>query len=94
MFWTVSSRRQSAERQTPGLYDRRKRSSERFGGDQHLLNVIAVRALKGTEVESDSRRHDASEHHASTASWTRRALDSNTDIVRQKIGFLHVLSLK
>jgi hypothetical protein len=68
--------------QAARLCNRRKGSSERFGGDQHFLNVIAVRALKGAEVESDSCGHDASEHHASTAPWAGGALDLNADIVR------------
>jgi hypothetical protein len=84
----------SADRASSALCNRRKRSSERFRGDHHFLNVIAFRALKGAEVESDACGHDASEHHASTAPWAGGALDSNTDIVRQKVGFLHVLPLK
>ena len=58
------------------------------------MNVLALRALKGVEVESNSCGHDTKEHHASMAPWAGRALDLNTDIVRQKIRFLHMLPLE
>jgi hypothetical protein len=53
------------------------------------VNVIALRALEGAEVETNAGGHDASEHHPSMALWAGRALDSNIDMVRQEIGFLH-----
>jgi hypothetical protein len=76
------------------LCNRRERSSECFGGDHHLVNVIALRALKGAEVVPNSCGHNASEHHASMAHWAGGTLDSSIDMVRQKIGFLHDASLE
>jgi hypothetical protein len=76
------------------LYNRRERSSECFGGDHHLVNVTALRALKGAEVVPNSCGHNASEHHAGMALWAGGTLDSSIDMVRQKIGFLHDASLE
>jgi hypothetical protein len=58
------------------------------------VNMLALRALKGVEVESNSCGHDTKEHHASMAPWAGMALDLNTDIVWQKIRFLHMLPLE
>jgi hypothetical protein len=71
------------------LSDWRQGLSERFGSDQHLMNVIALRALKGAEVETNTCGRDASEHHAGMASRAGGALDANIDMVRQEIAFLH-----
>jgi hypothetical protein len=53
------------------------------------VNVVALRALKGAEVKANACRDNAGEHHASMASRAGRALDLNTDMVGQEIGFLH-----
>lgn len=66
----------------------------RFGGDSHLVNVIALRALKRAEVEPRARRHDAREHHGSMASGASWPLDVSIDVVGKKMGFLHDASLK
>jgi hypothetical protein len=62
--------------------------SNAIGLNYHLVNVVALRALKGVEVETDPRGHDASEHHVCTALWASRAMDVNVDVVGQ-VGFLH-----
>lgn len=67
---------------------------ERFGGDHHLLGVVAVRALKDPKVETDAYRHDASEHHVSVAPWAGGALDLNVDVIGQRMRFWHNASLK
>jgi hypothetical protein len=71
----------------------RKRLSERLIGDHHLVNMIASRALKGAEVETNPYGHDASEHHAGMASRASGAVDANIDMGRQQMGFLHDASL-
>ena len=70
-----------------------KRATERVSGDHHLVNVIALRALKRAEVETQPCRHDASEHHMSTALWTNGALNLNVDTVKQGMRFWHNASL-
>jgi hypothetical protein len=63
--------------------------TECIGLNQHLVNVIALRALKRADIETHTCRHDASEHHVSAALWASRAMDVKVDVVRQEIGFLH-----
>ena len=53
------------------------------------MSVVALRALKGVEVETHTCGHDASEHHVSMALCASRAMDVKVDVVRQEIGFLH-----
>jgi hypothetical protein len=69
-------------------------SPERFSGDQDLVNVLALRALERAEVETYACRHDAREHHESTALWASWAMNVKAYIVRQQIGVLHDASLK
>ena len=57
------------------------------------MNVFALRALKGVEVETHACGHDASEHHVSMALSASRAMNVKVDVVRQEIGFLHDASL-
>ena len=57
--------------------------------NHHLVNVVALRALKRAEVETHTCGHDASEQHASMALWASGAMDLDVDIVRQEIGFSH-----
>jgi hypothetical protein len=71
----------------------RKRATERFVGDHYLVNLIALRALKRAEVETQTRGHDASEHHMSAALWANRAFNLNVDTVRQGMRFWHNASL-
>ena len=58
------------------------------------MNVVALRALKGAEVEPHACRHDASEHHMSIALSADRAMDVNVDVFGQGMGFWHDGSLK
>jgi hypothetical protein len=67
---------------------------ERFGGDYRLVNVVAFGALKDPEVETYACGHDASEHHVSAAPWAGGALDSNADVVGQRMRFWHKASFK
>jgi hypothetical protein len=53
------------------------------------MNLIALRALIGTQVEANFCRRDASEHHAGLASRAGGALDANIDLVWQEIAILH-----
>jgi hypothetical protein len=64
-------------------------SSECAGLDYHLLNVFALGTLEHAEVETHAMRHDAREHHMSTASWADGALDVNVDAFGQEMGFWH-----
>ena len=57
------------------------------------MNVFALGALKGVEVETHACGHDASEHHVSIALSASRAMNVKVDVVRQEIGFLHDASL-
>jgi hypothetical protein len=57
------------------------------------VNVLALRALKRADIETQTCRHDPNEHHVSAALWTSRAMDVKVDVVRQEIGFLHNASL-
>jgi hypothetical protein len=41
------------------------------------------------EVETDTRGHDAGEHHVSLSFRARRAMDVKVEIVGQQAGFLH-----
>jgi hypothetical protein len=63
--------------------------SECIGLDHHLVNVVALRALKRADIETHTCRRDASEHHVSAALWASRTMEVKVDIVRQEIGFLH-----
>jgi hypothetical protein len=54
-----------------------KRLFERFGGDHHLVSVVAVGALEDPEVETYAYGHDASEHHVSVTLGAGGALDLN-----------------
>lgn len=67
---------------------------ERFGGDHHLVSVVAVGALEDPEVETYAYGHDASEHHVSVTLGAGGALDLNVDIVGQGMRFWHGASLK
>jgi hypothetical protein len=62
---------------------------ECIGLNYHLVKEIALRALKRADIETQTRRHDASEYHVCAALWASRAMDVEIDVVRQKIGFLH-----
>ena len=58
--------------------------------NNHLMSVVALRALKHAEVEPHHAcRHDASEHHMSMALWAGRAMDVNVDVFGQRMGFGH-----
>ena len=57
------------------------------------MNVFALGALKGVEVETHACGHDASEHHVSMALSASRAMNVKVDVVRQEIGLLHDVSL-
>ena len=57
------------------------------------MNVVALKALKGVEVETHTCGHDANEHHVSMAISASRAMDVKVDVVGQEIGFLHDASL-
>ena len=63
--------------------------TECIGLNQHLVNVVALGALKRADIETHACRHDASEHHVSAALWASGAMDVKVDDVRQEIGFLH-----
>jgi hypothetical protein len=67
----------------------RKRPPERFGGDHHLLDVIALRTFKRAEIETNACGHDAGEQHAGMTSRAGGALDTSVDLFGQEIGFLH-----
>jgi hypothetical protein len=45
----------------------RNRHTECIGLNQHLVNVVALGALKHVQIEPQASGHDASEHHASMA---------------------------
>jgi hypothetical protein len=66
---------------------------ECIGLNHHLVNVVALRALKRADIETHTCRRDASEHHVSAALWASRTMEVKVDIVRQEIGFLHDASL-
>lgn len=57
------------------------------------MNVVALKALKRSEVETHALRRDASEHHVSMAFWTGGTLDVNVDAVGQGMRFWHDASL-
>ena len=67
--------------------------SECIGLNHHLVNLVALRALKRADVETHTCRHDASEHHVSVALWASRTMEVKVDVGRQEIGFLHDASL-
>jgi hypothetical protein len=58
------------------------------------MSVVALRTLKGAEVEPHACRHDASEHHMSLALWAGGAVDEGADVFGQEMGFWHDASLK
>jgi hypothetical protein len=58
------------------------------------VNVVALWAFKGVEVEPHACRHDASEHHMSIALSADRAVDVNADVFGQGMGFWHDAFLK
>jgi hypothetical protein len=58
------------------------------------MNVGALRAFEGAEVETQTSRHDAREHRDSTAFWARWPMDAGAYLVRQEIRLLHNASLK
>jgi hypothetical protein len=62
---------------------------ECIGLNHHLVNVVALRALKRADIETHTCRRDASERHVSAALWASRTMEVKVDIVRQEIGFLH-----
>lgn len=76
------------------LCSRSSQLPEGFRGDHNLVNMIARRALKRTEVEAHARRHDASQHHVSTACRASRTLEVSVDVVGQGRRFLHDASLE
>jgi hypothetical protein len=45
----------------------RKRHTECIGLNQHLVNVVALGALKHVQIEPQASGHDASEHHVGMA---------------------------
>ena len=57
------------------------------------MDVVALRALERAEVKTHACRHDAREHHETTALWASGTMDMSVYIVRQEIGFLHDASL-
>jgi hypothetical protein len=67
---------------------------ERLGGDDHLVNVVALGALEDPEVETPACGHDAGEHHVSVAPCAGGAFYSSVDVVGQGTGFWHDASLK
>ena len=71
-----------------------KRATERASGDHHLVNVIALRALKRAEVETRACGRDASEHHVSMADRAIGAIDLNVEMGEQGMRFRHDASPK
>jgi hypothetical protein len=57
--------------------------------NHHLVNIVALRALKRADIETHTCRRDANEDHVSAALWASRTMEVEVDIVRQEIGFLH-----
>ena len=66
------------------LRPRREGLPECIGLNHHLVNVVALRALKRADIETQTRRRDASERHVSAALWASRTMEVKVDIVRQK----------
>ena len=55
--------------------------------------MFTLGALERAEVETHAVRHDAGEHHLSTASWAGGALDVYVDAFGQEVGLWHDASL-
>ena len=55
--------------------------------------MVALRALERAEVETHAGRHDAREHHETTALWASGTMDLSAYVVRQETGILHDASL-
>jgi len=62
----------------PGVLDRRLQSGRsplrRFGLSDHLIDVVAIDALKHAHLESDTRRFDAHQDHWSETFGTSMGL--------------------
>jgi hypothetical protein len=58
------------------------------------VNVVALGALKRAEAETQSRGHDASEHHVITALGASRAMDVSVNVVGPGTKLGHDASLK
>ena len=88
-------RKSSEVSQTPNLTPPPNRgepplgSTECVGLNHHLVNVVALRALKRAEVETHACRHDVRKHYVSIAFWAGTALDLNVDMAGQRTNFWH-----